>query len=254
MTPGAPTSRSRVVALAVGAGLTLGAAMFASAPPAWAACHAFDVSVDPANAPEGTSVTVTVSRDGSVNPSSVRVRTVDGTATGGQDYEPVDRRVEFTSGTEQQLTLQILQDEADEPAETFRLELSEGQGCPANPSFRYGSATVTVADDDDPQPTPTAPPPPPGPTTTPPPGATTTAASATTTSTSTADATTSTEGSATSGVPPTVEDDSDDSDDSGGIGPLGVAVAGFLVAAAAAGTYLLYRRYRADSPEAGDGA
>jgi hypothetical protein len=59
-----------------------------------------------------------------------------------------------------------------------------------------------------------------------------------------------------------VDDDSDSEDeaalagdeDGGGLGPLGVVVAGLLVAAAGSGTYLLYRRYRAGSPEAGEGA
>jgi hypothetical protein len=249
MKHGAPGS-SGPARLATAAGLAITLLVAVWTPAAWAACHAFEVSADPANAPEGTSVTVTVTRDAAVNPSSVRLRTVDGTATGGQDYEPVDRRVEFTSETQQQLTLQILQDGADEPAETFRLELSEGAGCEVNPSFRYDSAMVTVADDDDPSPapSPTTAPPAPGPTAAPPPGATTTAA-AESTSTTAAESTTTTDSdpSATTGVPPTVDDASEDAlgDDDGGGGGLGwVLVAVLLAGAGGAGGYLLYRRSR----------
>ena len=120
------------------------------APRAYAACHAFEVSVAPANPGEGSTVEVTVSRDAAVNPSSVRLRSVDGTATAGQDYQPVDQRVEFTSEVERTLTVTTLQDDVDEPDETFELVLSEGQGCPVNTRFTYGTATVTIVDDDEP--------------------------------------------------------------------------------------------------------
>lgn len=123
---------------------------------AQAACHIFTVTADPSTADEGTTVTLTISRDAAVNPSSVRVRTVDGTATAGSDYEALDERVEFTSETEMTRDVQVLDDDDVEDDETFVVELSEGEGCEVNPNFTYGSDTVTIADDDvAPQPSPT---------------------------------------------------------------------------------------------------
>lgn len=116
--------------------------------PAAAACHAFTVEVDPATPAEGEAVTVTIRRDAAVNPSSVRVRTVEGTATGGADYAELDERVEFDTGTEQTRTVDVLDDDAQEDDETFDIELSEGEGCEVNPDFTYDSATVTIQDDD----------------------------------------------------------------------------------------------------------
>lgn len=116
--------------------------------PAAAACHAFTVEVDPATPAEGETVTVTIRRDAAVNPSSVRVRTVEGTATGGADYAELDERVEFDTGTEQTRTVDVLDDDAQEDDETFDIELSEGEGCEVNPDFTYDSATVTIQDDD----------------------------------------------------------------------------------------------------------
>lgn len=115
---------------------------------AHAACHAFTVEADPSAPGEGQTVTVTIRRDADVQPSSVRVRTVDGTATGGSDYTPMDERVEFTEGTEQTRQIDVLDDDATEDSETFEIELSEGQGCEVNQSFSYDSATVTIEDDD----------------------------------------------------------------------------------------------------------
>lgn len=115
---------------------------------AHAACHAFTVEADPSTAGEGQTVTVTIRRDADVQPSSVRVRTVEVTATGGSDYTPMDERVEFTEGTEQTRQIDILDDDATEDSETFEIELSEGQGCEVNQNFSYDSATVTVEDDD----------------------------------------------------------------------------------------------------------
>lgn len=131
----------------------------ALAPGARAACHAFEAEVTPANPTEGATVEVTVTRDAPVNPSSVRVRTVDGTASAGDDYEPVDRRIEFTAEVEQTFTIRTMQDPADEPEETFRIELSQGAGCQVNPNFAYQSGTVTIQDDDPPPASAPAPPP-----------------------------------------------------------------------------------------------
>ncbi|HEX9765271.1 MAG TPA: Calx-beta domain-containing protein, partial [Nitriliruptorales bacterium] len=125
-------------------------------PGAQAACHAFAVTASPSTADEGVTVTLTISRDGAVNPSSVRVRTVDGTATGGSDFTVVDERVEFTSEVEVTREVQVTDDDEVEDDETFVVELSDGEGCEINPNFTYGSDTVTIADNDvAPQPTPT---------------------------------------------------------------------------------------------------
>lgn len=130
--------------------LSLVAAMVALAGVAHAACHAFTVEVDPSTGAEGQTVTVTIRRDRDVRPSSVRVRTVEVTATGGADYTELDERVQFTEGTEQTRQVDILDDEAPEDDETFEIELSEGQGCEINQNFTYDSATVTIDDDDAP--------------------------------------------------------------------------------------------------------
>lgn len=132
-------------------GLFVGAAVFAGAPPASAACHAFTVTVNPSNPVEGSTVTATISRDAAVRPSSVRVTSVDGTAHAGQDYVAVDQRVEFSGEISKTITVSTTQDTLDEPDETFALRLSEGGGCEVNPNFQYGSpATITIRDDDAP--------------------------------------------------------------------------------------------------------
>lgn len=119
------------------------------AAPAAAACHAFTVQVDPADPTEGSPVEVTVERDAAVVPSSVRVRTVAGSAGPGEDYVELDERVEFSSGTTQTVTVETLQDTADEPDETLTVELSEAEGCEVNQNFQYGPpATITIRDDD----------------------------------------------------------------------------------------------------------
>ncbi|HEX9682910.1 MAG TPA: Calx-beta domain-containing protein [Acidimicrobiales bacterium] len=146
----------RLVRIAAG-GLVVAAGLVglgAGAGPAWAACHFFTVDVSPANPTEGDSVEVTVARDAAVAPSSVRVRTVDGTAVAGADYLAVDQRVEFTSGTTATIAVETLQDSATEPDETFTIELSDGGGCQVNQDFAYGPpATVTIRDDDSAAPT-----------------------------------------------------------------------------------------------------
>lgn len=135
------------IGLATVAGVVCGL-LFVTVVPASAACHAFTVEADPSVPDEGATVTVTIRRDADVQPSSVRVRTVDETATGGSDYTPLDERVEFTDGTEQTREIDILDDGTSEDDETFVIELSEGEGCEVNQSFTYDSVTVTIQDDD----------------------------------------------------------------------------------------------------------
>lgn len=140
-------ARSRLLRLGL-VGWFVVVAWLAADGTAHAACHAFTVEASPSTADEGMTVTVTIKRDADVDPSSVRVRTVDETATGGSDYTPLDERVEFSSGTEQEREVDILDDQDAEEDETFGIELSEGEGCTVNPNFTYDSTTVTIADDD----------------------------------------------------------------------------------------------------------
>lgn len=142
--------RARRIRALLGVAALAGLLVVATGAPAAAACHAFTVQVDPAEPAEGATVTVTIQRDAAVQPSSVRVRTVDETATAGSDYAGVDERVEFTDGTEQQRQIDVLDDDSAEDDETFRVELSDAEGCEVNPNFTYDSATVTIQDDDEP--------------------------------------------------------------------------------------------------------
>lgn len=133
-----------VATLAVGALLLL-------APRASAGCHIFTATPEqPVD--EGKKVKVHIERDNGFNPSSVRVRTVDGTAKAGADYEKFDQRVSFTNETRKTIEISTKQDDAIEDDETFTIELSEGQGCQVNPNFGYGPpAKVTITDDETPE-------------------------------------------------------------------------------------------------------
>lgn len=129
----------------------LGAALLSvEAPGAQAACHAFTVSAEPATVEEGGTVEVTVSRDGAVGTSQIDVETVDGSARGGADYAAVPRRtISFTNERSQTFPVPIHDDTEAEPAETFRLHLSNPDGCTVNPNFSVGpDATVTIAASD----------------------------------------------------------------------------------------------------------
>lgn len=120
--------------------------------PASAACHAFEVSADPATVAEGGVVQVTVTRDGAVGTSQIDVETVDGSARGGADYTAVSRRtIAFTNETSQTFPVQTSDDGGQEGAETFKLHLSNPGGCTVNPNFDVGpDATVTISANDDP--------------------------------------------------------------------------------------------------------
>jgi hypothetical protein len=230
---------------------------------AWAACHAFTVSVSPSTVAEGATVTVTVRRDGAVAPSNVDVSTVDETAAAGSDYQALQRTVSFTTDVQQTFTVPVTNDATAEPAETFRLHLSNPGGCSINTNFSLGSdARVTVAASDTPPPAttpPTTSPPSTAPPTTQPgpettvPRATTTTAPDQLTTDSTEPSPTTTEASST-----TTSDTSDTTDttaaateddeaigeaeDGRGSGSMGaVAVIAAAVGVGALG-YLLYRR------------
>jgi hypothetical protein len=120
---------------------------------AYAACHAFDISVSPSSVSEGATLTVTVTRDGAVMPSSVDVRSVDGTARAGSDFPAVRRTVAFTSEVQKSFTVAITDDKAAEGSEAFRMELVQGSatGCEINTNFSYGPpASVTIKPSDQP--------------------------------------------------------------------------------------------------------
>ncbi len=116
-----------------------------------AACHAFEITADPATVAEGAAVRVTVSRDAAVGPSQIDVETIDGTARGGADYDAVARRtIAFTNETSQTFPVQTKDDSDRESAETFRLHLSNPGGCAVNPNFRVGpDVIVTISANDE---------------------------------------------------------------------------------------------------------
>jgi hypothetical protein len=236
----------RLIAAVSGAAFLVGFLFVIGAPPAFAACHAFTVKAAPGTANEGQTVTVTVTRDAAVNPSSVDVSSIDGTAKSGQDFPAVKRKVEFTAETSQSFTFVISDDTSPEPEESFKLHLSNAGGCAINPNFDYGEdATVTIAANDTSNTTAPATP------TTRAAAEPTTTASRTTpssvASTTAPDETTSTSKAAVPADSSTTlrtEDvaaaDTDD-DDSGSTGAL-IAALVLFAAAAAAGAYLFLRR------------
>lgn len=82
-----------------------------------------------------------------VRPTSVRVRTVDGTARVGDDYRAVDRRVDVPAGaTRVRVTVQVRGDRVDETTESLRLRLSEPTGLRLRDAVGVGS----IRDDDPP--------------------------------------------------------------------------------------------------------
>jgi hypothetical protein len=238
---------SRIRRLAVASIVVVGAAV-AWQQPALAACHAFEIAVSPASVAEGATVTVTVTRDAGINPSSIQVSSVDESAQAGSDYPAVQRTISFAGETRQTFTIVVTNDAVAEAAEAFRLHLSNPGGCPINSNFVIGAdARVTIPANDAPPPT-TAPPSTAPPTTADAPTttreATTTTVGATTTaparSTTTTGSTTTTEATTTTSSDEVALATSEDDDDGGGAG----AAIGALVAALALGGagLLLYRR------------
>jgi hypothetical protein len=124
--------------------------MVVRAPAALAACHHFTVAASPNPVAEGQTLTVTVSRDGAVNPSHVDVSTVDETAKAGQDYVALHRTMSFTNETKQSFSVSILDDKLTaEPAQTFKLHLSNPGGCAINPNYVLDpDVRVTIAEND----------------------------------------------------------------------------------------------------------
>jgi hypothetical protein len=231
--------RKTIRVLLVSSGIAF-AVLFVGAGPALAACHHFTVTASPTSVAEGQSVKVTVSRDGAVSPSHVDLSTVDGTAKAGQDYTALARTVSFTTDLQQSFTVSILDDKlTNEPAQSFKLHLSNPGGCAVNPNFVLDpDVTVSLADND--------------------PATTTTAATSVTTAPSTtqrvattrpattlAATTTSQASSSTSTAPATTALAAPVTvKTGGGGGGSGGLIAGIAVAVAAlgGGGYLLYRR------------
>ena len=218
------------------------------APPAAAACHAFTFqSINPASVGEGGTVTVTVSRDGGVGTSSVMVTSINGTAQAGQDFPAVQRTVTIPAPeTAASFTVSTTNDTSPEPAESFKLHLSNGAGC-SNTQYSYGpDATITIQDND------AAPVTQPAPATAAPTAAPTTARATTTTVTSTTtttlvDETTTTGDTTTTTGDLALESAADSDEGSGGGG--GTALLGLLAVALVGGVgyvgYTLYRRRQA---------
>ena len=98
--------------------LLAGILVIAPAAGALAACHRFDLKVSDASPDEGDSLNVTVSRDGAVEDSGVRVAAVNGTARAGSDFTAFDQQVNFTGdSTERSFLISIIADGTAEPAE-----------------------------------------------------------------------------------------------------------------------------------------
>jgi hypothetical protein len=129
-------------------------ALIVLATPALAICtFSFQPSTYQVNEGVG-SVTITVVRDNTAA-AAVRARTVNGSATEGQDYTAVNIQIFFMTGTLQRsFDVPILDDNMVEGQEQFTVELSDG-ACSANPAGSYvppdsygDPAKVTIIDDD----------------------------------------------------------------------------------------------------------
>jgi hypothetical protein len=129
-------------------------ALIVLATPALAICtFSFQPSTYQVNEGVG-SVTITVVRDNTAA-AAVRARTVNGSATEGQDYTAVNIQIFFMTGTLQRsFDVPILDDNIVEGQEQFTVELSDG-ACSANPAGSYvppdsygDPAKVTIIDDD----------------------------------------------------------------------------------------------------------
>jgi hypothetical protein len=205
--------------------------------PAAASCHAFQVSAAPATVQEGKKVVVTVTRDGALEASNVRVSTVAGSATSGQDFSALDTDVAFANNSlSKAFTVAVTDDPRVEPAETFKLHLSDPGGCLGSGYSLGPDATVTIAANDTPAPTTTA-----RPTTT---TASTTSSTTSTTvaSTTTSSETTTTQASSTteSSGPDTTELAAEPASDDTNMGLVALLVLG-IIAIGTGGGYLLYR-------------
>jgi hypothetical protein len=221
--------------------------------PAVAACHHFMVAAAPNPVTEGDTVTLTVSRDAALAPSNVDVSTIDETAKGGQDYTPLRETVRFTNETSRTFTIKTLDDNLVEPAQTFRLHLSNPGGCAINPNYVVDpDARVTIQEDNDTSVATTATPavsatagatPPASRTSGTTAGRTSSTAAGTASTGLTAAPSTETAAASTSLAPPQ-QAAGKHKGGGGGSGSAVAAIAVVLVAAAGGGGYVLYRLRR----------
>ena len=125
-------------------------AVLGGAAPALAACHEFTFDQNSYSVSEsGGAVTVTVSRDAGVAPSSIKYETVDGTAKAGQDYTARSGTLNYTNQISMSFSVPISNDTKDEPTESFRVRLSDPSGCAPQPNFSVDDpATVSITDND----------------------------------------------------------------------------------------------------------
>jgi hypothetical protein len=206
-----------------------GATLILGANGALAECESFTITAVPNPVQEGGETTATVSRSTNADKVSIDVDGISSTAQSGTDFEPVDRTVMFEENgvTSVSFKVKIVKDNNKEPAEQFRLRLSNVKGCPPGDSFDTGAdEIVRIVASTGSTPSPTT-----SPAATSTPGAS---------STTTPDATTSPSPSPTvspSPTPsagptftpfPTATPDGDDDE-----GTSALAIAGILVAAAA---------------------
>jgi VCBS repeat-containing protein len=104
-----------------------------------------DVTVDEG---VGTAVIALTMTNDSNSIVSVEVSTADGTARQGEDYTPFEGTVRWQPGETGRKTIEIpiIDDQLDEPDETFSVRL----GNPVIGVINTGTATVTILDNDDP--------------------------------------------------------------------------------------------------------
>lgn len=101
---------------------------------------------------EGTGAARTLTFQATVAPLapgavSFRVRTVDGSASGGEDFDAIDRRVTIPAGeTSAAVVLRTVADSAEEPAESLEVVVDEVDGALDGTH----AIAVTIADDDAP--------------------------------------------------------------------------------------------------------
>ena len=95
---------------------------------------------------EGEAVAFTVTAAGSGSrPATVFYATSDGTAVAGEDYGAISGTLTFAPGEfSQTLSVSLLEDEIDEPNETFTVRLSS----PENATIATGAADGTILDND----------------------------------------------------------------------------------------------------------
>ena len=105
------------------------------------------ISVDEGNIGT-TPATLTVAlSEASADPVSVDWATSDGTAVAGADYAAASGTLDFAPGeTEKSIVIDIIDDLAIEPDETFTVTLSDATGA----GILSGAATVTIVNDDQP--------------------------------------------------------------------------------------------------------